>query len=229
MNQSCLDIVIFSTTLYLKISSFLLFTILCLMLLVLSQKRAVCILRSCIKPKVCVLSSVFFPVNIFNVCQKSTWHHSDVDGIFSSDVNIRTSLCWPPDFSLFAAASPPEEENSQEHYCMLKVDVFPLHCIITLCWLSNCMSVPSLFYSGMEKRTLLIKCSSPLCTRYTNLFECLNFFLAYFAWQRLFLLFAFITLRGKLARSRLKKKPLHVPYVGSLCSPSLHTFLVLRQ
>ena len=60
----------------------------------------------------------------------------------------------------------------------------------------------------MEKRTLLIKCSSPLCTRYTNLFECLNFFLAYFAWQRLFLLFAFITLRGKLARSRLKKKTL---------------------
>lgn len=124
MNQSCLDIIIFSTTLFLKISSFLLFTILCLMLLVLSQKRAVCILRSCIKSKVCVLSSVFFFLNIFNVCQKSTWHHSDVDGIFSSDVNIRTSLYWPPDFSLFAAASPPEEENSQEHYCMLKVDVF---------------------------------------------------------------------------------------------------------
>lgn len=124
MNQSCLDIIIFLTALFLKISSFLLFTILCLMLLVLSQKRAVCILRSCTKSKVCVLSSIFFFFNIFNVCQKSTWHHSDVDGIFSSDVNIRTSLYWPPDFSLFAAASPPGEENSQEHYCMLKVDVF---------------------------------------------------------------------------------------------------------
>ena len=122
MNQSCLDIIIFLTTLFLKISSFLLFTILCLMLLVLSQKRAVCILRSCIRSKVCVLSSVFFSL-IFLMCVKSQRGTTQMWMEFSR-VNIRTSLYWPPEFSLFAAASPPEEENSQEHYCMLKVDVF---------------------------------------------------------------------------------------------------------
>ena len=41
------------------------------MLLVLLQKRAVCILRSCIKSKVCVLSSVFFFQLIFLMCVKS--------------------------------------------------------------------------------------------------------------------------------------------------------------
>ena len=122
MNQSCLDIIIFSTTLFLKISSFLLFTILCLMLLVLSQKRAVCILRSCIKSKVCVLRRVFFSL-IFLMCVKRRRGTTQMWMEFSR-VNIRTSLYWSPDFSLFAAASPPEEENSQEHYCMLKVDVF---------------------------------------------------------------------------------------------------------